>query len=342
MEGNNSKVLLAGGIVVGLVVVILAMRGLTADRERPVRDTDSTVVQNEDGAEDSATGERQRTGSRVTAMDSTEDNRQRPTTGRGPRPTSVQPIESSSTGPLLAATPEAAPANLALADANTTALNPDSAEAKENARKVADLASLFKNEQDPDARIDIADDLGMIDDPASVRQILELLNTETDPEVRESLLNALTGLEALEQMGEQTVAALDRLILNSSEVDVRIAAQDVMGDIATAQSASSLQRMYQDPNSDPRERLNAGENLLRLRTNEPSLVPDELAAKVNEQLKLDFQAGTDPAFRSQAVMALAIGGRQNLPFFQQALQSEQDPNVKALLEKLVRMYTMNP
>jgi HEAT repeat protein len=232
--------------------------------------------------------------------------------------------------------------SVTIAAAAATSETEMTAERIENARKIADLVALFKNTTDPDERMDIADELGLIDDPEAIKRILELAQTETDPDVIEALLDALSGLDAMEQMSAEAIAALEKIYNASRDSDVRISAQDALGEIANAQSVDILRRIYGDTNAIPSEKLNAAENLLRLRSEDESLLSIEEARAINEQLKLDFQAGTDAAFRSQAAMALALMGRENAQFFQESLAREQDPNVKVLLEKLSRMFVGQP
>ena len=337
-EGSNSKLLLVAGAAVAVVIVVVGVRTLTSPEPRPDEKKTSVSAPKSDEGDQSNSGSSGHA-PKITSMGSGNKTSSAPTPAlhsNGPRPgggnftgfqydnngaTSASQVAQVTPSATITPTPEIT----------------DTEEAKQNARKVSDLTSMFKNEKDPSARIDLADEMGLIDDPAAVRKLLELAETETDPEVKEALLHALTGLDALEQVGKEAVDALDKAYRTSGELDVRIAAQDALGDIASADSLAALRQMYKDAASDPSERLNAAENILRIRTNDPNLLPLPEAQAINEQLKLDFQAGTDPAFRSQAAMALALMGKDNLPFFQQALTTEQDPNVKNLLEKLTKM-----
>lgn len=215
-------------------------------------------------------------------------------------------------------------------------------ESVDNARTIADLASMFKTKTDPDDRIDIADELGLIDDPAGIQKVLELLKEEQDPTVQTALLEALQGLEALEMTGPEVLQAVTDILGQTTDPDVRIAAQDVLGDLATAEAAAVLAVERAKDQADPAETLNAAENLLRVGAADPSLVPPQEVAAINQQLKEDYLAGPDVAFRTQAIMALGINGRSNIEFFQQAMQTEQDPQLKTLLERMVTMFTAAP
>lgn len=347
---SNSKMLLIGGAAVAVVVVVVGVRSLTNSATSPAEKPSTSVTKTTtDGDANSPTGSSSggSRSSKVTRMDGGSSSKSNaPSVTRG----SSGPKPSAGIGEVTSGNPGDAHGTSGTQIAGATAAQPtptpnaaaDTEEAKENARKIADLTSLFKNEKDPDARVDLADELGMIDDPAAVRRLLELAQSETDPDVKEALLQALTGLDALEEVGKEAVDSLDQTYRTSGELDVRIAAQDALGDIATADSKNALMNMYNDAQGDPSERLNAAENLLRQYTNNPQLLSQDERTKINDQLKLDFQAGTDAAFRSQAAMAMALLGRENIPFFQQAIATEQDPNVKQLLEKLSRMQYGNP
>ncbi len=215
-------------------------------------------------------------------------------------------------------------------------------ESMDNNRTIADLASMFRTKTDPDDRIDIADELGLIDDPAGIRKVLELLRDEKDVTVQAALLEAMQGLEALEATGPEVLQAVAGILGSTTDTDVRIAAQDLLGDIANAEAASLLAAERANEQADPAERLNAAENLLSVGAGEPELVPAQEMAAITQQLKEDYQAGPDAAFRTQAIMALGINGRENVEFLQQAAQTEQDPQLKTLIDRMVRMFTAAP
>jgi len=339
--GSSGKLL--GGVVAAVVVVgiLIGVRSLTTGDETRV-ETDrprATEKSETEGARDSQSGSSR--APRVGTIDEgSKDEPRRTTTASrpGPRPSANSPREIT-TDPSDIATTEAP----AIADATTSPAEEVvvSEEQMDDKRRIADLVALFKSQTDPSERIDTADELGMIDDPEAIRKLLELMQAETDPEVKEALVNALTGLESLEQLAPEAIPILENIARTATETELRIAAMDALGDLAKPESVTVLNSIYRDTNADPSERLSAAENLMRLRSSEPNLISEEQVREINEQLKLDFQAGMEAAYRSQAAMALALYGRENLPFFQEQIQREQDPNVKNLLEKLIRMQTAN-
>jgi DNA-binding phage protein len=334
-SGSNKAMLLLGVVVVVGFAAVIGLRNLTTGTEstgksKGQRTEQGTKDQDADSSDDSSS--KQGKSSRVTSLGS-----QDKTAKETPKVTVVQRefTRTETTGSALQT-------SVTVAMAAGTSETEMTEERMENARKIADLVALFKNTTDPDERMDIADELGLIDDPESIKKLLELAATETDPDVIEALLDALSGLDAMEQVSAEAIAALEKIYNANTDPDVRISAQDALGEIANAQSADILRRIYADTNAIPSEKLNAAENLLRLRSEDESLLSLDEARAINEQLKLDFQAGTDPAFRSQAAMALALMGRENAQFFQESLAREQDPNVKNLLEKLSRMFVGQP
>jgi hypothetical protein len=332
----NRNILLIGGSVIVLAAVVIGVRSLTGPKgpgaasERAPRVEKTEEEQSAGGAAGSLSPT-----PRVTSLGSGTGKTAATGAARsgGPKPTGGGSYSGSRTG---AATTESIPQTAKLVVTPAPAETPESEEAKQNARKISDLVSMFKNEKNSDARIDLADELGLIDDPSAVRQILELEQSEADPEVKEALLNALTGLDALENVPE-AIDALDRAYKAATDVDVKSAAIEALGEIPTAAAAKKLSEYYNDPTIDPSLKLTAAEKLLSLHSGEPALVPSDQFKQITDQLKIEFQASNDPAFKQQAAMALAMAGKESLPFFQQALTTETDPAVKNLLEKLTKL-----
>jgi len=336
MGNNNSKVILA---VVAAVVIIgagLAIRNLTGPADesgtedvRRRGESDSET----NGGSSSIDGDGKTRVGRINSSDDPGSRREtdggRTTIKRGESAAAIEVTPATTTTAQMEAARRRAEA---MADEETT-------ETEDNSREIADLVSRFLNETDPEARIELADELGLIDDPESIRKLLELLQQEQDPEVQMALLEAMQALDALESTSGEVLRGVQDILARTTDPDVRIAAQDLLGDLGTPEAVAALRDMRNNTAADPAERLNAAENLMRIRAIDPDLISAQEAASIIEQLKLDYQAGPDAAFRSQAIMALAIDGRENLPFFQQSLTTEQDPQVRNLLERLIRMFT---
>ena len=113
--------------------------------------------------------------------------------------------------------------------------------------------------------------------------MLELLKSETDPEVQTALLEALQGLDALEATAPEVLQAVKDIFSSSTDPDVRIAAQDVLGDFGTPEAVNALREMIYSPQADPQERLNATENLMRIRAIDPDQVPETEVTAMTEQ-----------------------------------------------------------
>lgn len=322
----NSKLVLA--IIAGVVVAggLLAIRNLTS-----TEDTVEVVDARDNDSESSDGGTTIRSIGGSTAISTMDESQARTRTDRAPAGRTFNRGEGAV---ALQVTPATTSTRTRAVPTTTTITEEQRAENRE----IADLVNLFRDQTDPEARIDIADELGQIDSPDSIRQVLELLKTETDPEVRVALLEAMQGLDALEETGPDVYKAVTDMYGNLDDSDARIAAQDLMGDLATQESADALRAVVSSA-EDPYERLNATENLMRIKLDNPDAVSAEEVTAYTAQLKQDYETGPDAAYRGQAIMALATDGAANLEFFQHALTIEQDPNLVQLLESLVRLYT---
>lgn len=328
MDANSSKLVLAiagAAILVGGVVAVRSLTGPNANDKIEISESAGT-----DGAKSGTT------------IETTNDNGDGNSRSKSRSDRSISRGQSAAS---LAVTPAttvtaSAKAPFGLAGAADDAATTSTAE--EEAKEIADLVAKFSSSTDVDDRIDAADELGLIDSPESIKAILELLKTETDPSVQAALLEAMQGLEALELSASDVLQAARDLYARTDNPEVRIAAQDLLGDLGTPEAVQALREMRNNPNIDPAEKLNAAENLMRIHAFEPELISESELQELNSQLRLDYQAGQDVAFRSQAIMALAVNGRSNVDFFQQAYQTEQDPGLKGLLERLIRMFTAPP
>jgi hypothetical protein len=213
-------------------------------------------------------------------------------------------------------------------------------------RSVADLTNMFKSQTDPDARIEIADELGLIDSPESIRSALELLRDEKDPAVQEALIEAMQGLEAQEEMADEIYRAVSDIYMKTDNEDVKVAAQDLMGDLATQEAAAGLKQVAAQGAAAAGEasavHINAAENLLRIAQGNAEAVSPQESSAITQGLKDQYTQGGDAGQRQQIIMALATNGRENADFFQQALQTEPDPQNREMLQRLVRMFTAPP
>lgn len=329
----NSKLILA--IIAGLVVAggLLAVKNLTStDDKIEVAGADTRASDESDSSDRSGISDNDDE-PEISAVDRDKSG-DKPGAGnrkfsRGEGAAALQ-VTPATTTPLQAARAAA-----------TTPQTTTTEESKDESRQIADLVNMFRSQSDPDDRIDTADELGLIDNPDGIRRVLELLKEEKDPSVQIALLEAMQGLDALEPTSAEVYKAVAELYPSLTDPDARIAAQDLMGDVATPEAVAALRNVVTTA-ADPHDKLNATENLMRIRAADPDLVPQPEAAAMTDNLKEAYNSGPDAAYRQQAIMALAIDGRDNLEFFQQAIQTEQDQDLRQLLERLVRMYTQAP
>jgi len=340
---------LGGGPILAIVAVVvvavgfLAVRNLTKAAKTETNSTTSAHATSEDQAsddsDDSSSDDKR---PKIKAMDSkfhrnTNSSGKKIALGEGGASIDV-PASTTSTATANGLSTATKSTTISTTFVASSLQTTDPVELKQIQQHIADLAAQFKNETDPEARIDIADDLGLIDDPQSVKRILELLQNEKDPSVKEALLEALSGLDSLETTGNDVVDTVAKIYQGSTESEVHIAAQDVLGDIGTKEAADLLRSENSNQQSLPEEKLNSAENLLRMNAADPSLLSAEESQGLTDQIKGYLQSGTDPQIREHAAMALALNGRENLPIFQNALQTEQDPQVRGVLERLVKIF----
>src|SRR5690606_11971732 len=144
---------------------------------------------------------------------------------------------------------------------------------------------------------------------------------------------------AAETMADDIANKIAELYPKTTDPDAREAAQDVLGDYPTAKGMEILRSQYADTNASFEERLNAADNILRVYSSEDNFVTEQEANTINERLKQDFGGLEDPGQRMRTAMSLAISGKDNLPFFQEAVKTEQDPQVRQMLERFIRMFS---
>jgi hypothetical protein len=241
-----------------------------------------------------------------------------------------------------AASLDVTPATTGSASAAAVAQTPRIAQdTLEENRSIADLTNMFKSQTDPDARIDIAEKLGLIDSPESIKSVLELLRDEKDPAVQEALIEAMQGLESQEKMADEIFRGVSDIYMKTDNEDVKVAAQDLMGDLATPDAAAGLRAVVAPAAGGQAStvQVNAAENLLRISQANAEIVTPHESAVLSAGLKDQYTKGADAGARQEALMALATEGKANADFFTEALKTEQDPKNRENLQRLVRMFT---
>lgn len=331
----QSKGLLVGIAAVVLVGLLIAFRGIGDKSSRGNRDSSkSRVEEKETGSSGSSSS---KSGSITEVAGSSGSSRSGSNSritrsSDGAASIEVTPATKSVEAPTV--TDEHVTSAMAELTSDSLELTPEQAQAM-----VVDLATKFLNEKDPDARIDIADELGTIDNEAAMKKVLELLGSETNPEVMTSLLEALQGMEAAEGIKDDITNRIADMYGKVTDPDTREAAQDVLGDYPTQKGMETLRSQFADNGASFEDRLNAAENILRVHASEDNFVSDQEAADINNRLKENYAGLEDPAQRMRTAMALATAGKDNLSFFQDSLKTEQDPQVRNMLERLIRMFT---
>lgn len=212
---------------------------------------------------------------------------------------------------------------------------PSDAPPNNTLKRPADLEYQFLAEGDLYRRVEVARDLGTLDDDKAVGVLLDLLKTEAEPEVREALLMALCQSPARARHAGDIFIALEMALRTCGDQEVRIAVIRAAGSLDTGDSVDMLRRLFDNAELDPVERAYAGTGLLRIAHNCPSLVPPEVNGRVVHQMRLEAQATPDPACRAEVIRALAeTGDSGTRSYLLELLAKEKDPSVKSLLEKL--------
>jgi len=339
----NSKTL---SLIIAVVVIVgglFAVRNLRNSVSTSSTETvDDTHLDSVDGP--GADGRRGGEGTRISSSNSDRASNSDAGRGRGSS-RSDSSLRRGEGAVNLKVTPATGPEKSEQASTSDDSDNTSiSEEQKADNRSVADIANLFRNQKDPDERIDLADKLGMIDTPESIRTALELLKDETNPEVQEALIEAMQGLDSQDQLADEIFSRVTEVYSKTDSEDVKMAALDLMGDIATPGAADALRKVIASGSTDPnRVTVSAAENLIRIGQNNPNSVSPEEMETLRGGLKAAYNApNTDGTFRQQVIMALAAEGKVNADFFASAAQTETDPQLREMLARLVQVYTAPP
>lgn len=188
----------------------------------------------------------------------------------------------------------------------------------------------FLNEEDPEKRRYIVPELVDLHDPQSVFQILELLKTERDPQVRDNLIAFLGYMPYSTNYAEEIIAAARQIHADPADPADRLALQRMAIELQHPASAEFLKEIFSKPDTLPEERVNAGEGLVRL-YHEVGLGTEDECKHIVEQMRLDAQAMSDAEERAQAYRALNVTRYDQRDFFKQQLATETDPDCKSVL-----------
>lgn len=316
-----------------ILAVVVAGGGFLAVRNlKTTVETDSgkgsTEVTSDDNEDSTANADGS---ARIGTLDSASNNSR--------KSLSQRPMRRGDGAAALRVTPVA---GSSAASADGPAAPPTSEEIKEENRSIADLKNLFRSQTDSDSRIETADKLGLIDSPETIRTVLELLREEKDEAVQAALLEAMQGLDAQEEMADDIFKAVVEIYGKTTSEDVKTAAQDLMGDVGTQQAADGLQAAMKGLPNDSYLKINAAENLIRISQGNPDIVKPADAAALSEMLREQYKQAPDAGYRQQVLMALATDGKANVEFFREALQTEQDSQLKETLQRLVNMLSAPP
>ncbi|MGI8907563.1 MAG: hypothetical protein ACR2IE_13855 [Candidatus Sumerlaeaceae bacterium] len=193
----------------------------------------------------------------------------------------------------------------------------------------------FLAETDPAKRRYIVPELVDLKDPQSVFQILELLKTETDPQVRDNLIVFLGYMPYSTNYAEEIIVAAREIHAHPVDKMDRLAVQRMAIELQHPASEEFLRDVLKAADTLPEERINAGEGLVRL-SHEVGLGRAEERQQIIAQMQLDAQALSDPVERAQAYRALNVTRNDNREFYRQQLAIETDPDCRNVLNAYVQ------
>lgn len=324
----NSKTYLILAAAVVVVIGLFAVRNLqnttSIDGDRR---TEEAIIGSDDAGE-SRRGGSARIGSIESSSDSSSQQRGQRITRRSPGAAALE-VTPATRGAGQSAS---GPGSQAEVDQNLS---------EEERRQIADLTNMYRNETDPEKRAEIAEELGAIDSRESVRNILDLLTAEDNPEAQLALIEAMEGLDATEEMADEIFRTVSDIYTNTNDEDVKVAAQSLMGDLATESAAAGLRQVMNGPGELDRVRIHAAETLLRMGQGAPDVVPPNEVNAISETLRNLYQNTDDARTRQYLIMAMALD-RENIEFFVQSLPHETDPQNMQTLERLISIYTAAP
>lgn len=324
----NSKTYLILAAAAVVIVGLLAVRNL---QQNTALDADRRTEEAIIGSDDA--GETRRGGSaRISSIESSSDSssQQRPQriTRRSPGAAALEVTPATRTAGQAAS----GPGSEAEVDQNLS---------EEERRQIADLTNMYRNETDPEKRAEIAEELGSIDSRESVRNVLGLLATEDNPEAQLALIEAMEGLDASEEMADEIFRTVSDIYTKTNDEDVKVAAQSLMGDLASENAAAGLRQVMNSPGELDRVKIHAAETLLRVGQGAPDVVPPSEVNAISETLRNLYQNTEDARTRQYLIMAMALD-RQNIEFFVQAMPGETDQQNLQTLERLISIYTAPP
>lgn len=200
-------------------------------------------------------------------------------------------------------------------------------------RRVA-IVQKFLHEPDAETRRYIVPELADLNDPQSVLQIIELLKTETDPQVRDNLIAFLGYMPYSTNYADEIIDAAAAIHANPLDDTDRMAVQRMAIELQHPRSVEFLRNVLYAADTLPEERIVAGEGLVRLH-HEVGLVSREEAASIVDRMRLDAEAMTNPEQRAQAYRGLNVTRFENKEFFQRMLATETDADCRNVLSAYV-------
>jgi hypothetical protein len=201
----------------------------------------------------------------------------------------------------------------------------------------SDWRTRFLAEPDRMARMEIATKMAQLDQPATVRLLLELLAKEQDSGVRQQLA-LITGY--LQSASGEMPALNEAFAANYRDCgseEERLRLLSIEATLPGAHAVEFMRAAFTAPDATAQERAAAAAGLFQLQRAE---VPVD--AQVLQQVRAGLQQSARGAVSSDerllAMRALAAPGQDHKAFFAELLKKETDADLRRFLELASQEY----
>jgi hypothetical protein len=185
--------------------------------------------------------------------------------------------------------------------------------------------------------MEIVTEMAQLDEPDTVREMLEFLASEPDSGVRQQIVliagymrSTLAEMPALNE-------ALANEYRHCGNEEERARILEVQSTLPTAHSVVFLRAAFTANDATPQERALAAQGLFQLARGD-TRVDSTMLQQFSERLRADARRAARPEERLLAARALAAPGQDNKSFFSELLTSETDPEVRKFLTLAAEPY----
>jgi hypothetical protein len=205
------------------------------------------------------------------------------------------------------------------------------------ARMREDWRRRFRAEPDRMARMEIITEMAQLDEPDTIREMLEFLASEQDSSVRQQIVLIAGYMRSTLGQMDAVNEALANEYRHCANDEERLRILEVQSTLPTAHSVEFLRAAFTASNASPQERSQAAQGLFQLARGDTKVEPATLQ-QVTERLRTDARSAATPQERLLAARALAAPGQDNHAFLAELLDKEQDPELRKFLTLAAEQY----